>query len=404
MAGVFKTIRGYVSDVIEARRFVAISFGHGMTGIEGIAYIPRRGVFKRNFSFVIRDASEETFFKNWRVKLIIKLAFFPFRYRVLLEVPHEMGRSSYVTIAIQRNKHGRENVHAQEVSAALSNYVGKFVDQNRDIMELHTDTAPQEVVMAHNYVADVRAGTRHWYVNPDDLFRSSASVFDIGIVQTFVQRSMLDGLRGILPRRAKIGMVFEDGFHLPLGVYLKKSSALRRSGNPAFGVAIVRGSQTDLFVYDGQAITFFDRLPFVEKHLYTALNSALLVGRDAFFPLLDKIAKKELSSRLQRRLANILSKEMARFVNGIKAFERTAKVPVCYVDAGEADSYMRVHPFLRKYLIGEKHYAFVPGVEVGSAFPHTQRADLLVALHMPRPSSLNEMVKKSVRWLLPDLQ
>ena len=404
MAGVFKTIRGYVSDVIEARRFVALSFGHGMTGIEGIAYIPRHGAFERRFSFVIRNASEETFYDNWRVKLILKLAFFPFRYRALLEVPHEMGRSSYVTIAIQRDRHGREAVQAQEVSAALSNYVGKFVDQNRDTMVLHTDTAPQEAVMAHSYVADVRAGAKHWYYNPDDLFRSSADAFDIGIVQTFVHKRMMEGLQNILPRRARIGMVFEDGFHLPLGVYLKKSSALRRSGKLSFGVAIVRGTQTDLFVYDGQAITFFDRLPFGEKHLYTALNSALLVGRDAFFPLLDKIANKELSPRLQRTLSQILAKEMARFVHGIKAFERSAKVPTCYVDAGEADAYMREHPFLRQRLIDEKHYAFVPGVEAGEAFPHTQRADLLVALHMPRPSSLNEMAKKSVRWLLPDVQ
>ena len=388
----------------QAQRILHITITQTHIYLRGVVYHQHTRSFTHRYSYVLRGIEPSRVSKSIRLRFLCKLAFFPFQYRVMVVLPHEMCRSSYFKVPIRRNGMRNQTVGKDELRSVFANYMGKFLERNKHHALSHTLVAEPDLLLAHNYVTDVMAGTTVYFPDTDKIFANTHHTLEVGVIHTFCPRAILEGCTSLLPRRARIHAIVEEGIHLSLSLYLTKASARPKQKSVPFGVVWVKNDVTELYTFDGEVLLFADSFPFGYRTLYDALNNSLLIGFDSFFEILQRVVDRHLSITMQRKLEKILEKEMARFVHGITAFKKRFG-PRIHINAGSLEPYFTSHSKTRQTtLTHHAPYTFDSEIEeVNTPYDHAYNADIIAALRLYKINTINTLAIQSVRWLLPDV-
>lgn len=399
MRSFFKKIREWILKHFSAQRFVWISIYEKGTFVSGYVYYQSSRQWQQVWQIFLEGVSEKDVTSSKRLAYVLKGAFFPFSYRVVIVSSHKHCASMYSRLSFAR-AHPRATVNEEEIVGLFSNALLKTLDAQKKIVSQNSDFDDLNALLVNHHVTASSVGS-DWYVfDPDRAFGATGSRVSFGMTHTFAFRPLISGVSRLLPRRARLAHVFERGFSLPLWLLLTSVDTSSSRAAKQFIYASVLDSETEIFVYDGSRLSFVDSFTFGARTLYNALNQSLGIDWDGFLALLNRFEEGALSVSTRLFVQSVLDAELQRLTNGIASFKKNSGATTVYIHGGILSTLLAHHPKFNSSNIGSSWGGvYVPSMNNLWDEPH--KADLAYVSSMPRVSKMNSLSLKLIRWLIP---
>lgn len=398
------SLRQWIEDVRSRARIALFTYEGRRLYCRTFVYAPRTQELSLRHTFRLHDIDTVVQLRLvWWTRFVCAVIFFPFPYRVVVSLPGTHAYSAYETVTIERDVQHTAPLGREEFRQAFSHYIGKFVDENRKRATAQTSLHDADVLLVHNHIVHVRSGNQYYALDGKELFSDAPRTLEVGVIQTFVPRSLFSHIVALLPRRARVYAWAQEGFHLAYALYRGRMEKRTSYKHLPLGVAWVRNSITQLYRFDGKRLSFHDSFLFGSRMLYEALHNELLIDKESFLHILSRYKQKTLSVHMRTLVANILEQETMCLLRGIDAFKKPHHLSAVYLNPGVLEEYLSLHPRTRQSVIGVGQYAGVHTVpvRVDHSCDHVQYADCVMGLGLYHHTPLSAIGKESIRWLLP---
>jgi hypothetical protein len=408
---IFNTLKKYIGIYTRRltrgggyNRFVILSFEDD--GIYATRVSRNTSTKKISIStdILIPRVTERTLRHNKAMRTFLSLLFFPFSYRVCLIVPHHMGRSYNDTLRMVRSQ-PQTPITQEELDTFFAHQFGANVElyKKESMRRLGCEDVDVLLVESRIVAARVDSQSINLTAPEESIIGKKGKEILFSVVYTFMNRSSFSALHSVLPKRARMYTIVEEGFYVPIqiarDVWESDSSLLGIS----FITALVQRQGTDLFVCRKGTISYYDTIPAGYQSMYETINSRLGLNRESFDALIARMEDGNISSRLKKQLQEILSNEINRMVHGLQAVKRETAVRGIVCSPEGVRGYLQHDSRMRRTLIDIDSVA--GDSTVMSLFPR-QKSVLRVArvayiLETPRAHKLNTSAIRHIRWLLP---
>ncbi|OGM90948.1 hypothetical protein A2755_01980 [Candidatus Wolfebacteria bacterium RIFCSPHIGHO2_01_FULL_48_22] len=372
-----------LKNIRRIQYYLMLTFSDDGLAVHRFTYNAQTKKITESRSFTLRGVQEKQLSQNKILRFILKIIYFPFHYRLLLQIPHQFCQSRYEAVVSKREK-SSEQARAQELNSFLTHAVWKLVEKNKKLFMASRKYDDVNTLLAQNSLVSAAIGTKDiLHIQEDSITSITGPDMRVGIVQTHLYRPIYTELAKILPKRARIQSALENGFAVAYGL---------RSASPTL-VCIVERSRTNVFLSSAQEVAHAGSFNFGAHSLYEACNNMLGIGKDAYRAVLQRYVHDGISPAARKFIEKILHDELSRLQKGILSFKKETGVKDAYVEAG-----------MLNYFISEqkKFPARLIPFKAGDTDSHATSA-LQYALSLEEKSYMRHLMKKLFRWLLPNI-
>jgi sRNA-binding regulator protein Hfq len=383
------------------QRWLVLIFGNNGFEIRRVVFCPSSQKLKEKKPIRFLKVDEFSVFSKRIFKIISKLLFFPFSYKVLTILPRKICQSKYFTIQIER-KNCSDSIGVEQLASVFSQKLLPLLEANKKEFMKNNNYDDLDVLLVNNQIVDVLVDDKS-LSNFDDLFSVVNGKISIGIVQTFLYRGFFGALKKAFPKRATFKEFHEFGFYLPLSVLInfkdnyKKNKKIKR-----FIVVNVEENESLVFKFDGQVLNYFDSFSFSRRSLYEALHHVIKIDFATFSQLLKKIIADDLSPWVKKKIFLVLNKELARLNNAIAAFKKETKSQAFFINGQNLNSFLKLYRRYNLWVVDNlaSNCRFKADVS-DLTFSDEIKADILCSLGLNKKDRVNELAIKQIRWLIP---
>lgn len=387
----------------ERRRYVLIAFNDEGVTVQALFLRTEPLRIETGRKFVFRGVTEKNFGEHRVLKSLLQTIFFPFPYRIVTNVSHAYCHSKYFTMHYERGD-ASSPVTQDEINTFFSQNVWKHLEQNKKEFSDKGKFEDLNVLLVANHIIAARTNkevVRHEEM--ESLFEKAAKSVDFGVVQTFLYRPIYTALTKIMPKRAHVMSFLEDGFSLALALDMARlDTAAPKSKPRKFIYASIRRNETDIFFFNGESMELMDSFNFGHQSLYEAFNTSLQMDYGSYIRALGAFANGETSSGVARHFGDIISKELGHLYNGLMSFKKATKATAIYIDGGEIAFLLRKHKKFASWMIDGSIFGFIRSIQIDKLeLADRNRADVIMALCISHKNTINSIVTKIIRWLIP---
>jgi len=399
MENIIEKIKNWGLEFFNKKRFLYFSIlSNGLVVVKKIVYMSENKQWRFLSEKNMGEFLEKDFFQQRVNKFFFKFLFFPFKYQLIINVPHSYCCSKYFQIDHKRNS-SKSPISEGEMTLIFSNYLLKLLDANKkEVLEKNGFDELNTLLVDHK-VIDSSIDGKRFFPESDLVMESLGKDLKIGMVHTFLYRPISSGFNKVLPSRARVWGYFEDGFNLPLGLHLNYQNDPKLKNKKSL-FAIIKEEETHIYQDNLNEIKFFDTFGFGYKNIYDALNNALGIEYEEFFVLLQKLANHDMSPNTMMYILRIVEVELQRLYNGLILFKKELGSSVIYVEAGLLAEVLKNHKRFSPMLISDEWRIESLNDFNGLNISKNNIADLIYG-SLSRSNILNSLSAKHIRWLIP---
>ncbi len=399
MKNIIEKIKNWISQFYNKKRFLYFTIlSNGLVVVKKIIYTSENKQWKFLSERNLGEFLEKDFFQQKVNRMFFKFLFFPFKYQVIINIPHSYCRSKYFQINHKRNS-SKSPISEGEMTLIFSNYLLKLLDSNKKEVLEKNGFDELNILLVDHKVIDSSIDGKRFFPQSELVMDSLGKDLKIGMVHTFLYRPISSGFNKMLPSRAKVWGYFEDGFNLPLGLHLNYQNDPKTKNKKSL-FAIVKEEETHIYQDNLNEIKFFDTFGFGYKNIYNALNNALGIQYEEFFILLQKLAKQDMSPSTMMHILRIIEVELQRLYNGLLLFKKEFGSLSIYLDAGPLTEILRNHKRFSPMLICDEWKMESSDDFNGLNISKNNIADLMYG-SLSKSNILNSLSAKHIRWLIP---
>jgi hypothetical protein len=383
--------------VRNVRYYLMLSLHDEGCTVQRFSFDPATAKISDTHAFTLRNVHEKNLAENKILKLILRVIYFPFPYRVILQVPHQFSQSRYDGAAMKREK-AVQQVSVQELNSFFTHTVWKLVEKNKKLFMARHKYDDVNTLLAHNVLVAASVGKRDVLHEPEDTIVSQAGTeLKAGIVQTHLYRPIFAQLAKILPKRAHIQSVLENGFPV--------AYALHQTGKAAHEaiLCMVERNRTHLFRISADEVFHAGSFNFGTHSAYEACNNLLGVGMEAYRSMLDRCMKGELSPHAKKYLEKIIGDELTRLQKGIESFKKELKVKTAYADAGMLNHFIGGMKKFPARILEESDFRSEQWIKTEGGWNMYANAAVQYSIPLAKKTYARSLMQKLFRWLTPSI-
>lgn len=331
-------------------------------------------------SFTLRSINEKKIAENRILRILLKILYFPFPYRVILDIPHQFCQTRYDTAVINREQPERQ-LTAQELNSFFTHAVWKIVEKNKKLFVAQHKYSDADVLLVRNTLAETFLDNKNILRHKEDEITSeNGKELRAGIIQTHMYRPIFAQFARLLPKRAHISCVLENGF--------ATAYSLHKSDSHETLLFLTEKTKTNVFLVSATEVLHTGSFNFGTLSTYEACNNMLGIGMESYRSIMARYLENNLSPSAKKFIEKILAGELARLHKGIQSFKKEFHASHAYVDAGALNPFVA----LQKKFPAE---VFKENSELSAIIDY--------ALPAEQKTFSRNMIQRLFRWLLPNV-
>lgn len=377
-------IRSLIQQYKHVQFYCMLTFTEEGCSIHRFSYNTTSEKITESRSFFLKNVHEKNFSENKILRTIVRIIYFPFSYHLLLNVPHHACQTRLETVRVKREK-PTLGLRVQELNAFFTHTVWKLVEKNKKLFIARHKYDEVNVLLAQNSLIKAFVGSKEILAQSEDsLDEYSGTNMSVRIVQSYLYRPIFTALARIVPKRARILSVLENGFGIAYNVGMKHTT------KPAL-VCIVERNYTHLFIASQDEVSHVGGFHFGTHTVYEACNNALGIGIESYESILDRCITKTLSSHAKTYIEKIITAEISHLEKGILSFKKEHAITQVYVDAGSLNHFISLQ---------KKFPARIIQHSQKDMHTHTDAA-VTYGLSLQKNTYIRHLMQKLFRWLMP---
>ena len=374
-------LREQIKKYIPHKRICFVWFGD-----EGIslktAHVKGDGQLQIRRSLYIPDVHELSFDTLKRIKIFFYTVFFPFPFECIVFFPFPYIQSQITILPFRPTQKNEQ----EDISSFVSQYVWPSIEKQKKAFIDAKGCNELEALLVQSHVVAASQGGKELPLQKETIKVPT----ELSFLHTFLFRPVFSKISHILPKRGSIGGFMQQGLLSAYDISTKEKDP--------FLYIRIGARMTDVYQSHADGVMYLDSIHMGYKNLYDVLHAHLDINIDTFHTILERLGKKQLSSKSQRHIESILKKEVEEFDLGIKNFQKTTKTKKVYIDPGPLDTYFSSKRAFRTSLLSYHKKLSAGRAEIYQK-EFLREAYIQKNVHYTNP--LSAIMLKFLRWLLP---
>lgn len=383
-----------ISPLFRTKRVVTLSVESDRVQVRGFSYLPSAQKIKNRFSFSFSIVSEEKLFSRAVISLL-HTAFFPFPYTLVATYPSRFFQSRVTQFPLENKK--KETLSPENLLGYFSQALWKFLEPHKKSAMKKGKYDDAEILLTLLRINSVYLDKIP--VMEKDVWERETKKVMFHMIHTFTPRSIFSVLEKSVPRRTRRTVCFEEGFPAALCIY---ENHQRKEKTRSFIIARIKERETDIFLFDGSTLGFFDSFLFGVRNLYETANTSLGIDFVSFSQILDRYVHGNLSPKMTQQVKKIMEKELANFENGLRSFKESTGASMIYIDGGILSPFLAVcRPKLAPTLLSDKFCDKYAAIDVSESGGRLATLPVFLALAYEEIGPVTDIALRAMRWLMP---